>query len=76
MKFSQKRHILKTITWRIIASTTTFVLAMIFFRDDPDATQKATGVAITETFLKMIFYYLHERVWDNTKLSKSEQNVN
>lgn len=69
---SRKRHIAKTITWRIIASATTFVLAMIFFRDDPNATEKATGVAITESILKMIFYYLHERVWykSNFGLSK------
>ena len=36
---------------------------MIFFRDDPNAAEKATGVAITETVLKMIFYYYHERIW-------------
>lgn len=60
---SKKRHIAKTITWRIIASLTTFVLAILFFRDDPDATQKATGIAIAESILKMIFYYFHERMW-------------
>ena len=60
---SQLRHILKAITWRVIASLTTFVLALIFFRDDPLATEKATGVAIAESILKILFYYLHERAW-------------
>lgn len=60
---AKKRHIAKTITWRLIASLTTFVVAMIFFRDDPLATQKATGVAITESIIKMILYYFHERAW-------------
>ena len=62
-KVSRKRHIAKTITWRIIASATTFVLALLFFNEDPDATKKATGVAIAESLIKMVFYYLHERAW-------------
>lgn len=60
---SKKRHILKTITWRIIASTTTFIIAYFFFRDDPYATEKATGVALTESVIKMGLYYFHERAW-------------
>lgn len=60
---SKKRHILKTITWRIIASTTTFIIAYLFFKDDPMATQKATGVALTESVIKMGLYYFHERAW-------------
>lgn len=60
---SQKRHLAKTITWRVIASFTTFVVALVFFRDDPLATEKATGVAITESIIKMGLYYFHERMW-------------
>ncbi|MFD0863140.1 DUF2061 domain-containing protein [Sungkyunkwania multivorans] len=60
---SRKRHIAKTITWRIIASLTTFLLALIFFKEDPNAMQKASGVAIAESVIKMILYYYHERLW-------------
>ena len=60
---SKRRHIAKTITWRIIASTTTFILAYIFFQDDPNVAEKATSVAIAETILKMALYYFHERAW-------------
>lgn len=60
---SKVRHITKAITWRVIASGTTFLLAWLFFRDDPNATQKATWIAISESVLKIIFYYLHERAW-------------
>ncbi|MEM0940715.1 MAG: DUF2061 domain-containing protein, partial [Bacteroidota bacterium] len=60
---SSIRHLFKTITWRVIASLTTFVLALLFFKDDPSAVEKATGVALIESILKMLFYYLHERVW-------------
>ena len=50
-------------TWRVIASLTTFVIAYFFFRDDPLATEKATGVALTEAVIKMGLYYFHERMW-------------
>lgn len=57
------KSIIKAITWRIIASGTTFALALIFFGDDPHAAQKATGVACAESVIKVIFYFLHERAW-------------
>ncbi len=60
---SRKRHIIKTITWRIIASGTTFLLALFFFHDDEKAVEKATGIAIAESAIKMVFYYFHERAW-------------
>jgi uncharacterized membrane protein len=63
MDISKKRHLVKTITWRILASLTTFLLAFFFFRDDSNAAQKALGIALTESVLKMILYYYHERFW-------------
>jgi uncharacterized membrane protein len=61
------KSIVKTITWRVIASGTTFALAMFFFGNDPQAAEKATGVALTESALKMVFYYFHERAWDRLR---------
>lgn len=57
------KSIVKAITWRIIASGTTFLLAMLFFGSDPKAVQKATGVAIIESILKIVLYFLHERAY-------------
>ena len=68
MPGSRKRHIAKTITWRIIATGTTFILTMIFFRDDPNATEKAGWVALFEAMIKMALYYYHERIWFNVKM--------
>ncbi|WP_421764117.1 DUF2061 domain-containing protein [Ekhidna sp.] len=73
MKGSQKRHIAKTITWRVIASATTFVLALVFFQDHPNAMENATGIAIAESILKMLFYYLHERAWYKSKFGISAE---
>ncbi len=63
MNQSRKRHIAKTITWRIVASATTFLLAYFFFREDKAAISKASGVAIAEAAIKMVMYYFHERAW-------------
>lgn len=59
----KKRHILKALTWRVIASGTTFILALILFDDHEGALEKATWIAIIESVLKMAFYYGHEEAW-------------
>lgn len=64
------KSILKTITWRLIASTTTFLLAYWFFQDDPQATEKATGVALAEAAIKMVLYFIHERAWNVVRWGK------
>lgn len=74
---SRRRHIAKTITWRIVASLTTFLLTIFFFKDDPNATEKALGVAVLETLIKMVLYYYHERAWflRPTKLKNSVRHL-
>ncbi|MFO7868860.1 MAG: DUF2061 domain-containing protein [Bacteroidales bacterium] len=57
------KSVMKAITWRIIASATTFALAVFFFDEDPDAIEKASYVAIFESLIKIILYFLHERAW-------------
>ncbi|ARN79278.1 hypothetical protein BST97_15505 [Nonlabens spongiae] len=76
MGVARKRHIAKTITWRIIASVTTFLLAYFFFNEDPDAISKASGVAIAESLIKMLLYYYHERFWykSNFGLDKEDRD--
>jgi len=59
----RNRHILKTVTWRILASITTFALSYAFFYDSPEVIAKATGMAISESIIKMLMYYGHERAW-------------
>ena len=56
---SYKRHIAKTISWRIIGTLDTIVLSGFI------TGSWSTGLAIggVEVFTKMILYFLHERVW-------------
>tara|TARA_B000000532_G_scaffold228001_1_gene207392 strand:+ start:3539 stop:3754 length:216 start_codon:yes stop_codon:yes gene_type:complete len=58
-KKSRIRHVAKTITWRIIASGTTLALTLIF----AVPMKTATTIVLVGFFLKMLFYYLHERAW-------------
>jgi len=54
-----KRHILKTITWRIIGTLDTMILSWIITGN------WKIGIAIggVEVITKMVLYYLHERAW-------------
>jgi uncharacterized membrane protein len=70
---SYKRHLAKTVTWRIIASITTFILTYLFFKDDPGVAEKATTVMAIETVLKMGFYYFHERIWHKIQFGITEE---
>ena len=55
----QLRHILKTISWRIVGTLDTMIISYII------TGSVSIGMAIGgfEVFTKMILYYLHERVW-------------
>ena len=69
-KKSRIRHIAKTITWRIIASLTTFILAYVFTQD----ITKSLWLMGTEIVLKLLLYYYHERVWFKYgKLGRDEE---
>jgi uncharacterized membrane protein len=58
-KVSHKRHILKTITWRIVGTIDTIILGWVI---SGDATI-GLSVGAAELITKMGLYYLHERVW-------------
>ena len=60
---SRKRHIAKTLTWRVIASLTTLLITLFVFKDSEHVAEKASAVMVAEIFTKMLIYYLHERAW-------------
>lgn len=55
------RHLAKTITWRVLATTDTFLIAW-FITGQVDW---AAGIAGIEVITKMFLYYGHERLWYN-----------
>lgn len=70
------RHIAKAITWRVIASGTTFILALLLFGGHDEALEKATWIALVESVLKMAFYYGHEEVWYRINLGLDDRQDN
>jgi len=63
VKINRKRHLFKTITWRIIGTLDTMAIAWII-SGDPLLGLSIGGI---EIFSKMLLYYLHERVWYKSK---------
>ena len=54
------RSVVKAISFRIIASLTTVILVLIFTGN----LALAGAIGILDLILKLMIYYLHERVWD------------
>lgn len=55
----RRRHILKAITWRVIATLTTILLVWLF----TDEIDLALKFGAAEVIIKLVVYYFHERVW-------------
>lgn len=69
------RSLMKSLSWRIVATLTTIVLVFVFTRN----LEISFGVGGVEFFLKIVVYYVHERIWNlsnfgrepKTKIRKS-----
>ena len=58
---TKKRSLAKTISWRVIATTDTFIIAWIFTSDQVIA----ASIAGLEVVTKLVLYYVHERGWSS-----------
>jgi len=58
-----KRTIMKTVSWRIIATLTTMILVFIYTGN----LAITFGVGFFDFLSKFIIYYGHERIWNNIK---------
>ena len=56
---SKRRHLAKTISWRVVGTIDTMLLAWVITGNP------VTGfkIGIAEVITKMVLYYLHERTW-------------
>ena len=68
MKFS-KRHIAKTITWRIIGTLDTMLLSWFISNDVTVGIQ----IGFFELVTKMVLYYMHERLWFKSTIKSSNK---
>ncbi|MBL6769524.1 MAG: DUF2061 domain-containing protein [Alphaproteobacteria bacterium] len=58
-KEHHKKSILKTISWRIVASTDTLLISWIITGDF----SMASAIMSVEVVTKIFLYYFHERIW-------------
>ncbi|NCA83968.1 MAG: DUF2061 domain-containing protein [Clostridia bacterium] len=75
IKDSPTRSFLKAVSWRFIASATTFLVTFIIFKNATDKTvdevlEAAWYVTMVEFSAKIFIYYLHERMWTNIRWGK------
>ncbi|WP_225035069.1 DUF2061 domain-containing protein [Winogradskyella sp. SM1960] len=68
MKFS-KRHVAKTITWRILGTLDTFLLSWLISNDMSVGLKMGAFELVT----KMVLYYVHERVWFRSTIKSSNK---
>ena len=56
---SRRRHLIKTVTWRVLGTMDTILLSWVI------SGNPLTGlkIGLAEVITKMILYYFHERSW-------------
>ena len=69
---SVKRHVAKTITWRLLGTIDTMIIGW-FITGNPITGLKIGGV---EVITKMFLYYFHERLWFRVNLGLPHRNQN
>jgi uncharacterized membrane protein len=58
IKISPKRHLLKTISYRVVSSVIGFLVLWLFF-----GIMVGISFSLFELFFKPLLYYIHERIW-------------
>jgi uncharacterized membrane protein len=67
LKNISKRHLLKSFSWRLLASLDTFVLSYIISSD----LFFGASISFLEIISKTTLYYFHERIWVKSKIKKA-----
>ena len=71
---SYKRHIAKTISWRVVGTLDTIILSWLI----TGSWKLGLSIGGVEVITKMVLYFLHERVWYNFSkfgVEKSKQSI-
>ena len=68
MKSKSRRSLAKTLTWRVLATTDTFIISWFV----TGTWTLAGAIAGIEVITKMFLYYGHERLWNRIKWAKEK----
>ena len=77
VNINRKRHILKAITWNVLARTTTYLVLTIlppYFGLEGISKEGAGFLTIVDRLLKLVFYYGHERAWYSSNFGVAKPN--
>jgi len=61
MQETHTRSLLKTITWRVVATASMFSVTFAM----TGSWGEAGGIALVTAAVSTLLYYLHERLWDH-----------
>lgn len=59
IKNTNRRHALKTLTWRAIGTIDTIIIAWLFLNN----VGESLNLGLYDTTLKLVLYYVHEKIW-------------
>ena len=66
---SHSRSIIKALSWRVIATVVTFLVAWLI----TGTLNVAVKIGFLDTLIKLAAYYLHERAWIRLNFGRLEQ---
>ena len=66
---SHLRTVVKTISWRLVATLITFSVAWVA----TGTLKLAAEIGIADTLIKLCVYYWHERGWIRVKFGKAKR---
>jgi uncharacterized membrane protein len=64
-----KRHLAKSLCWRVIGTIDTFIFGWFITGDFNDG----INLSVITTFTKLVWYYIHERYWFNSSSTDSNK---
>ncbi len=65
---SRKRSLVKSVSWRIIATAVTMLVSYIWLEE----WTTSIILALTANGIKAAFYYVHERVWNKIDFGRKK----
>ncbi len=68
MRDSQRRSLMKAISWRIFGTIVTIIIAMAATGE----MKLAAGIGLADFFGKSAIYYLHERLWNRIRFGEEK----
>lgn len=66
---TKKRSIAKAISWRVIATIITSILALLLTGE----WKFAATIGLADTLLKFFIYFAHERMWNRVRYGVEEK---